>query len=109
MCSGRVAPTLVLKAFREGADGVLIAGCHPGECHYVDGNVKALRRVTLMQQMLPQWGIERERLQIVWAAASEGSVLAAASARMTEQLRELGPLGWGPDGPTDDACLEAPR
>ena len=99
-------PALVLKAFREGADGVLIAGCHPGECHYSDGNVKALRRVTLLHEMLPQWGIEKERLQIVWAAASEGSVLAEAGVRMTEQLRALGPLGWSPAGPMDDSRLE---
>ncbi len=102
MCSGRVEPALVLKAFREGADGVLIAGCHPGECHYADGNIKALGRVTLMQEMLLQWGIEKERLQIVWAAASEGSVLSEAAARMTEQLRVLGPLAWSPNGPADD-------
>ena len=94
MCSGRVDPQFVLKALREGADGVLIAGCHPGECHYVEGNIKALRRFTLLKQMLRQWGIEEERVQLVWAAASEGNVLAAAIDRMTEQLRPLGPLRW---------------
>lgn len=94
MCSGRVEPDLVLKAFREGADGVLIAGCHPGECHYIEGNMKALRRYTLLKRMLSQFGIEEERLQIVWASASEGSALAEAVDRMTEQLRALGPLRW---------------
>ena len=94
MCSGRVDPQFVLKALREGADGVLIAGCHPGECHYVDGNIKALRRFILLKQMLRQWGIEEERVQLVWAAASEGNVLAAAVDKMTAELRALGPLRW---------------
>lgn len=94
MCSGRVEPDLVLKAFREGADGVLIAGCHPGECHYIEGNLKALRRYVLLKRLIRQWGIEPERLQLVWASASEGTVLAEAVNRMTEQLRALGPLRW---------------
>jgi coenzyme F420-reducing hydrogenase delta subunit len=84
----------VLKALREGADGVLIAGCHPGECHYVEGNIKALRRHTLLKQMLLQLGIEPERVQIVWAAASESKVLAEAVDQMTLQLQQLGPLRW---------------
>jgi F420-non-reducing hydrogenase iron-sulfur subunit len=94
MCSGRVDPQFVLKALRDGADGVLIAGCHPGECHYVEGNIKTLRRHKLLQRMLHQWGIEPERVQLVWASASEGNVLAEAVDRMTEQLRALGPLRW---------------
>jgi len=94
MCSGRVEPDLVLKAFREGADGVLIAGCHPGECHYIEGNLKALRRYVLLKRLIRQLGIEPERLQLVWASASEGTVLAEAVNRMTEQLRALGPLRW---------------
>jgi F420-non-reducing hydrogenase iron-sulfur subunit len=94
MCSSRVSPELVLKAFREGADGVLIAGCHPGECHYEDGNIKTLRRFILLRRLLAQLGIEEARLQLVWAAASEGGVLADRINQMTEQLRALGPLGW---------------
>jgi F420-non-reducing hydrogenase iron-sulfur subunit len=94
MCSGRVEPDLVLKALREGADGVLIAGCHPGECHYVEGNIKTLRRFLLLKRMLQQFGVEEERVQLVWASASEGVVLAEAVNRMTEQLRALGPLRW---------------
>ncbi len=94
MCSARVDPQFVLKALREGADGVLIAGCHPGECHYVEGNIKALRRYKLLQRLLAQFGIEPERVQIVWASASEGNVLAEAVDRMVEQLRALGPLRW---------------
>ena len=94
MCSGRVDPQFVLKALREGADGVLIAGCHPGECHYVNGNIKALRRYILLKKMLKQLGIEEERVQLVWASASEGTVLAKKVDTMTEKVRALGPLNW---------------
>lgn len=94
MCSGRVDPQFVLQALRSGADGVLIAGCHPGECHYVNGNIKALRRFSLLRKTLAQWGIEQERVQLLWASASEGTVLAAAVDRMTEEVRALGPLRW---------------
>jgi F420-non-reducing hydrogenase iron-sulfur subunit len=94
MCSARVDPQFVLKALSEGADGVLIAGCHPGECHYVDGNIKTLRRFLLLKKMLAQLGVEDERVQLVWASASEGNVLAAAVDDMTEKVRRLGPLRW---------------
>lgn len=94
MCSGRVDPQFVLKALREGADGVIIAGCHPGECHYVEQNIKTLRRFSLLKRMLRQWGVEDERVQLVWASASEGKVLAEAIDRITQQVRALGPLRW---------------
>jgi len=94
MCSGRVDPQFVLKAFQKGADGVMIAGCHPGECHYVEGNIKAMRRFYLLRRLLTQWGIEEDRLQLVWASASEGTIFAEAVDRMTEQVRALGPLDW---------------
>jgi len=94
MCSGRVDPQFVIKALKEGADGVMIAGCHPGECHYVEGNIKALRRFILLRTVLRQLGVEDERVQLVWASASEGIILAAAVDRMTEELRALGPLRW---------------
>ncbi len=94
MCSGRVDPQFVLKALREGADGVLIAGCHPGECHYVNGNIKTLRRFLLLRKMLTQLGLEPQRVQLVWASASEGKQLAEAVNRMTEEIRALGPLRW---------------
>ena len=94
MCSGRVDPHFVLMVLREGADGVMRAGCHPGECHYVECNIKALRRFTLLKRLLGQLGIEEERVQLVWASASEGIILAEAVDRMTEQLRALGPLRW---------------
>jgi len=93
-CSGRVDPTLVLKALATGADGVLIAGCHPGDCHYTSGNVKTLRRFKLLQKMLDQFGIERERVRLEWVSASEGERYARIVEQMTEEIRQLGPLGW---------------
>lgn len=94
MCSGRVDPQFILKALKAGADGVMVAGCHPGECHYVEGNIKTLRRFKLLKHLLRQLGVEEERVQLVWASASEGIILAKAIDQMTEQLRELGPLRW---------------
>jgi len=92
MCSGRVEPTYIIKALHEGADGVLIAGCHPGDCHYQEGNYKALRRYRLLKRILPEYGIEPERLRLEWVAASEGERFARIVDDFTEQLRELGPL-----------------
>jgi F420-non-reducing hydrogenase iron-sulfur subunit len=92
MCSGRVDPQMILWAFRHGADGVLIGGCHPGDCHYQEGNYKALRRITLLRTMLPQFGIEPERLRLEWISASEGERLRDVVNEFTEQIRRLGPL-----------------
>jgi F420-non-reducing hydrogenase iron-sulfur subunit len=94
MCSSRVAPEMVLSALHGGADGVLIVGCHPGSCHFVDGNLKALRRHALLQRLLAQLGVEPERVRLLWVSASEGTVLAAAVDEMTAGLRRLGPLRW---------------
>jgi coenzyme F420-reducing hydrogenase delta subunit len=94
MCSSRVSPEMILAALRDGADGVLIVGCHPGTCHFVDGNLKALRRHLLLQRLLAQFGIEPERVRLLWVSASEGSALAAAVDEMTDLLRRLGPLRW---------------
>ena len=94
MCSARVDPQFILKAISSGADGVMIAGCHPGECHYVDGNMKTLRRFKLLKKTLAQLGVEDERVQLVWASASEGNLLAAAVDKMTNEVRALGPLRW---------------
>lgn len=91
MCSGRVDPTFVLKAFAEGADGVLVAGCHPGDCHYVAGNYKAERRIKLLQDLLADLGIERERLMLRWISASEGEIFASTMKEFTETIRKLGP------------------
>lgn len=92
MCSGRLDPQFVLKAFREGADGVLIGGCHPGDCHYQEGNYKALRRVRMLQSMLSALGVDPERLRLEWIAASEGDKVQRVINEMTDRVRQLGPL-----------------
>jgi F420-non-reducing hydrogenase iron-sulfur subunit len=94
MCSGRLDPTFVLKAFAEGADGVMVSGCHPGECHYIEQNYKAMRRFQLLKRTIEALGIEPERLQLVWASAAEGVRLAGEIARVTEEVRAIGPLNW---------------
>ncbi|MCX6259152.1 MAG: hydrogenase iron-sulfur subunit [Bacteroidia bacterium] len=91
MCSGRVEPTFVLKSFREGADAVLICGCHPGDCHYHEGNYKCLRRYELLQKYIQQMGIEKERLRLEWVSASEGKIFAELVNEMTETVAKLGP------------------
>jgi F420-non-reducing hydrogenase small subunit len=94
MCTGRVEPAFVLQAFREGADGVLVAGCHPGDCHYVDGNLRAAARLALLGQVLAQAGIEPARLRVAWASGSEGERFAGIVSELTETLRALGPLDY---------------
>ncbi len=94
MCSGRLDPTFVLKAFAEGADGVMISGCHPGDCHYVDQNYKTMRRYQLLQRTLEQFGIEPGRLRLTWASAGEGAIFAQEVTTFVEQVRALGPLDW---------------
>lgn len=97
MCSGRLDPTFVMKAFSGGADGVLITGCHPGECHYIEQNYKALRRFILLKRTLTQMGIEPGRIKLVWASAAEGVKLAEEITKMVEEVRVLGPLNWNED------------
>ena len=98
-CSGRVEPAFVLKAFKEGADGVLICGCHPGECHYAEGNFKAFRRFPLMRKMLTQLGIEEDRFRLEWVAASEPDRFVKVVNDMTEAVRRLGPLSLQLESP----------
>ena len=92
MCSGRVDVQFVLKAFARGADGVLIGGCHPGDCHYQEGNHKALRRYRLLKRLLKQMGIEEERLRLEWISAAEGDRVRVVINQMVQQLKVLGPL-----------------
>ncbi|MGQ9546956.1 MAG: hydrogenase iron-sulfur subunit [Dehalococcoidia bacterium] len=92
MCSGRVSPVFVLKALSIGADGVLILGCHPGDCHYIEGNYKALRRMALLKKTLAQIGIEDERVRLDWVSASEGARFASIVSDMTEKVKALGPF-----------------
>jgi F420-non-reducing hydrogenase iron-sulfur subunit len=94
MCSGRLDPTFVFKALSGGADGVLITGCHPGECHYLEQNYKALRRFQLMRRTLVGMGVEPGRVKLVWASAAEGVKLAHEIAKFVEEIRLLGPLNW---------------
>jgi F420-non-reducing hydrogenase iron-sulfur subunit len=97
MCSGRIDPQFVLDAFAKGADGVLIGGCHPGDCHYQEGNYKALRRYHLLKRVLKDMGIEDGRFRLEWISASEAERMKTTMNEMIEQVRALGPL-----------CLKAP-
>jgi len=92
MCSGRVDPQFVLEAFKNKADGVLILGCHPGDCHYKEGNYKALRRYTLLKEVLKPFGIEDERLLLDWVSASEGNRFVEVVWQMVNNVKRLGPL-----------------
>ncbi|MBI5500423.1 MAG: hydrogenase iron-sulfur subunit [Deltaproteobacteria bacterium] len=97
MCSGRMDPQLVLQAFAAGADGVLVLGCHPGDCHYREGNYKARRRHALLGRLLRQLGIPPNRLVLDWVGATESDKFVEVTTRMVEDLRALGPLrGNGP-------------
>jgi F420-non-reducing hydrogenase iron-sulfur subunit len=92
MCSGRVDPSFILEALKDGADGVLVAGCHlPSDCHYISGNFKALRRIKLLKRVLEQFGIEPERVRLEWISASEGDKFAMVVKDMVEQIKKLGP------------------
>jgi F420-non-reducing hydrogenase iron-sulfur subunit len=90
-CSGRVDPLFVLKCFQRGADGVLISGCHPGDCHYTDGNYHARRRFALLREFLDYLGIAKERLRVEWVSASEGQRFAELVSDFTAELNKLGP------------------
>lgn len=91
MCSGRVNPQFVLKAFQEGADGILVSGCHPGDCHYIEGNYHSRRKLTLLGDFLEYVGIEPERFQVSWVSASEGRKFADVVTEFTEKVKALGP------------------
>lgn len=96
MCTGMVHPNLVLEAFQHGADGVMVMGCHPGDCHYVDGNLKAEARLVVLNEMLETMGLEEERFRLVWCSAAEAERFVAAVTDMTELLRDLGPSPYRP-------------
>ena len=92
MCSGRVDPQFILDALAKGADGVLIGGCHPGDCHYAEGNYKMLRRFRLLQRMLADMGIAHDRVRLEWISAAEGEKVKTVINDMAERIRSLGPL-----------------
>ena len=91
MCSGRVDPQFVLEAFAKGADGVLLGGCHPGDCHYQSGNSKARRRATILKQLLKDLGLDERRVWVRWISASEGKKFAQTVTEFVEELKKLGP------------------
>jgi F420-non-reducing hydrogenase iron-sulfur subunit len=91
-CSGRIDPQHILFAFKQGADGVLIAGCHPGDCHYQDGNYKTERKVFMLKRVLTDLGISPERLHLEWISASEGKKFAKTVNSFTKKIKSLGPL-----------------
>jgi len=91
MCSGMVHPNLVIDALTKGADGVLICGCHPGDCHYQEGNLKAEKRAEAIRLILQDFGIEEERFRLEWVSASEGQKFAQVVKELTETIKKLGP------------------
>ncbi len=111
MCSGRLDPQFVLTALRRGADGVLIGGCHPGDCHYQEGNYKCLRRYELLKRLLVQMGIQPQRVRLEWISASEGDRLRDVANAMVEELRQFGPLRLEPipgDEPSEQMSEQIP-
>jgi len=92
MCSGRVSPELVLRTFRQGADGVIVLGCHIGDCHYVEGNHRTAKRMPVLRNLLGYAGIHPDRLRLDWASAAEGLTLAKIVTEFTERIRQLGKL-----------------
>ena len=107
MCSGRVDPTFDFKALADGADGVMIAGCHPGECHYIEQNYKAMRRFSMLKHTLKAMGVEDDRVQLVWASAAEGQRLAEAITKLVNDVKRLGPLHWPTNWEENGGRLEA--
>jgi F420-non-reducing hydrogenase iron-sulfur subunit len=113
MCSGRVDPGFIFDAMAHGADGVLICGCHPGDCHYVEGNYKCMRRIPLTQRLLQEMGIDPRRLRLEWVSASEGGRFQKIVTEFTEEIRALGPLNlqernFDPAHPGGNGTLRAP-
>ena len=92
MCSGRVNPIFVINALQQGADGVLIGGCHPGDCHYERGNYLARRRMAVMKKLLEHTGIDPNRVRMTWVSAAEGNKFAEVVKEVTEDIRKLGPI-----------------
>lgn len=95
MCTGMVDPKYVIKALLQGADGVLISGCHPGDCHYINGNYKARRRVKLLKEIITTFGFDERRLKLTWIGASEGNEFAETVNELTAEIKELGPSEAG--------------
>jgi len=99
MCSGRVDPVIVLETLAQGADGVMVMGCHPGDCHYITGNLQAERKINMLKKLLARTGLEAERLRLEWVSASEGGRFAELVKDFTDQLKKLGPSPLAGDKP----------
>jgi F420-non-reducing hydrogenase iron-sulfur subunit len=106
MCSGRVDPQFVLDAFAHGADGVFIGGCHPGDCHYQEGNYKTLKRYHLLKRVLKDMGIEEDRFRLEWISAAEADRVRSAINDMVEKVRRLGPLGLDREPDEEEISLQ---
>ncbi|MHC1624677.1 MAG: hydrogenase iron-sulfur subunit [Methermicoccaceae archaeon] len=98
MCSGRIDPSFVMEAFLEGADGVLVTGCHIGDCHYINGNEKTQLRFKFLKRVMNELGLESDRLKLEWISASEGEKFASFVAQSTEEIKKLGPSPLRPEG-----------
>jgi F420-non-reducing hydrogenase iron-sulfur subunit len=91
MCTGMVDPQYIIKALLEGADGVLVSGCHPGDCHYINGNFKARRRIKLLKEILPRFGFDDQRIRLMWIGASDGIQFAETIKELVNQIKSIGP------------------
>ncbi len=94
MCSGRVDPQFIMEALRDGADGIMVLGCHPGDCHYIEGNYRTMKRHGMLKLLLKQLNIEEDRVILDWVSASEGEKFAKVVDKMNARITELGPLNW---------------
>jgi coenzyme F420-reducing hydrogenase delta subunit len=99
MCSGRIDPIILLEVFKKGADGILVLGCHPADCHYVEGNLYEERKVKMLKKLIALTGLEPERLRLDWVSAAEGQRFAQIVTEFTEQIRKLGPSPVSGDAP----------
>jgi coenzyme F420-reducing hydrogenase delta subunit len=99
MCSGRNDPYIILEGFIQGVDGVFIGGCHPGDCHYLEGNYNAERKIKMTKKLLEKTGMEPERLRLEWVSASEGSQFAVLMKEFSTQIQDLGPSPVGGESP----------
>jgi F420-non-reducing hydrogenase iron-sulfur subunit len=95
MCTGRIDPEFLLKGYQSGADGIVILACHPGDCHYKEGNYTALRRFYLVRRVLSQFGIEEKRLQLEWISACEADKFVETLHRIVREMKAIGPLSKG--------------
>jgi F420-non-reducing hydrogenase iron-sulfur subunit len=110
MCSGRVDPGFILEALARGADGVLVCGCHPGDCHYAEGNHKCQRRFPAVRRLVEEMGIDPRRVRLAWVSASEGARFTQVVSEFTEQVRTLGPLRleeWAFEGEVEEIPVPA--